>query len=37
MIPEIKNMTYEERLRQLNLPTVEYRRRRGDMTNVYQL
>ena len=37
MIPEIKNMTYEERLRQLNLPTVEYRRQRGDMINVYQL
>ena len=34
MIPKTKNMTYEERIRQLNLPTREYRRQRGDDTNV---
>ena len=30
MIPEMKNLTYWQRLRKLNLPTVEYRRQRGD-------
>ena len=34
MIPEMKNMTYEERLKKLNLPTLEYRRQRRYDTNV---
>ena len=29
IVPEIKDLSYEERLRELNLPTLEYRRRRG--------
>ena len=29
MTPERKNMTYKERLRKLNLPTLEYARQRG--------
>ena len=32
-----KNMKYEERLRQLKLPTLRVRRLRGDMIEVYQI
>ena len=35
MIPEMKKMTYEERLKKLNLPTLEYRRRRDDMIQMF--
>ena len=34
IVPEIKDLSYEERLRELNLPTLEYRRRRGDLTQI---
>ena len=37
MVPELKNMTYEERLKSLNLPTLTYRRLRGDMITVYKI
>ena len=30
-LPTLKNMTYEERLKKLNLPTLRYRRMRGDL------
>jgi hypothetical protein len=30
-IPEMKNLNYEERFRKLKLPTLVYRRVRGDM------
>ena len=33
----IKNLPYTERLRRLGLPSLYYRRRRGDMIMVYQL
>jgi hypothetical protein len=33
----LKNLPYEERLRQLNLPTLRFRRLRGDMIEVYKL
>jgi hypothetical protein len=36
-IPRIKNLSYEERLRKLELPTLSYRRLRGDMIEVYQI
>jgi hypothetical protein len=36
-IPGIKNLSYEERLRKLELPTLSYRRLRGDMIEVYQI
>ena len=37
IIPNLKNLPYEERLRRLNLPTLKYRRLRGDMINVYKI
>ena len=36
-IPRIKNLSYEERLRKLELLTLSYRRLRGDMIEVYQI
>ena len=37
LIPEIKHLTYEERLKYLNLPTLKYRRLRGDMILTFNL
>ena len=37
MIPGFKNMSYPERLRQLELPTLKYRRQRGDMIETYKI
>ena len=37
IVPEIKNLSYEERLRELKLPTLEYRRRRGDLIQMVML
>lgn len=37
MIPELKGLSYEERLRKLNLPTLAYRRARGDMIEIYKI
>ena len=31
MIPKIKDMTYEDRLKFLKLPSLVFRRKRGDM------
>ena len=36
-IPGMKNLSYEEHLRKLELPTLSYRRLRGDMIEVYQI
>jgi hypothetical protein len=33
----MKNLSYEERLRKLELPTLSYRRLRGDMIEVYKI
>jgi hypothetical protein len=33
----MKNLNYEERLRKLKLPTLEYRRVRGDMIETYKI
>ena len=33
----MKNIPYEERLQRLKLPTLAYRRTRGDMIEVYKL
>ncbi len=37
MIPELKDLTYDERLRKLNLPTLVYRRTWGDMVETYKI
>ncbi len=36
-VPALKNMSYPERLRRLNLPTLAFRRLRGDMIEMYKL
>ena len=36
-IPGLSNLTYEERLRKLKLPTLKYRRYRGDMIELYKM
>ena len=36
MIPGMKDMSYEERLRSLNLPSMAYRRARGDIIEAYK-
>jgi hypothetical protein len=36
LVPEIRNLTYENRLRRLKLPSLVYRRARGDMIEVYK-
>ena len=37
MIPGLKGLSYEERLRVLKLPTLTYRRLRGDLIEIYKI
>ena len=37
MVPALKNLTYIKRLEALKLPTLVFRRLRGDMIEVYKL
>ena len=37
LVKSIKNLSYEERLQRLNLPSLQHRRRRGDMIFAYKL
>ena len=37
MVPELSDLPYEERLRKLELPTLEMRRERGDLISVYRM
>ena len=37
LIPGLKDMTYEKRLRKLKVPTLDYRRTRGDMIEAFKL
>ena len=37
MIKKFKGLSYEERLRKLSIPTLEYRRHRADFIQVYRL
>jgi len=32
-----RGLSYEQRLKKLNLPTLKYRRHRGDMIEVYKI
>jgi len=36
-ISYVKKLNYEKRLRQLKLPTLKYRRIRGDMIELYKM
>ena len=37
LIPELYDMPYEDRLRELKLPSMEYRRKRGDMIQCFKI
>jgi len=37
MVKQLKNHSYEDRLKVFNLPTLKYRRIRGDMIQVYNV
>ena len=37
LVPSLRSLSYEDRLKKLKLPTLEYRRRRGDMLLAYKL
>ena len=37
LVQVIRHLPYEERLKQLNIPSLHYRRRRGDMIAMYQI
>ena len=37
LVSVCKNLSYPERLRKLGLPTLEYRRQRADMVQVYKI
>lgn len=37
LIPNMRDLTYEERLRKLKLPTLTYRRLRGDLIEMYKI
>ena len=37
LIPELAKKPYDERLRILNLPTLKYRRYRGDMIELFKM
>ena len=36
-VPGLRDLSYEERLKQLKLPTLVYRRARGDMIETYKI
>jgi ribonuclease P/MRP protein subunit RPP40 len=36
MVPGLRDLPYEERLKKLRLPSLQYRRQRGDMINTYK-
>ena len=36
LVPELKDLEYEERLRRLKLPSLRYRRERGDIIEAYK-
>ena len=37
LVPDLFNMSYTERLKALNLPTLIYRRKRGDLIQVFKI
>ena len=37
MVPELKDLTYEERLKEMQLTALKERRERGDLITIYKL
>ena len=37
LVPELVNMNHTDRLKMLNLPTLKYRRKRGDLIQVFKI
>ena len=37
LVPELKMLSYQERLRELNLPTLYYRRNRYDLIQLFKI
>ena len=37
MVPDIKQLSYEERLKELKLPSLQHRRRRGHVTQMHEI
>ena len=37
LVPELVNINYTDRLKKLNLPTLKYRRKRGDLIQVFKI
>jgi hypothetical protein len=37
MLPQMRNLNYEERLKQLKMPTLKFRRMRGDMIEAFKI
>ena len=37
IVPKNRDLTYEQRMRRLKLPSLTYRRKRGDMIQVYKI
>ena len=37
MVPELEDLTYEERLKEMHLTTLKERRERGDLITIYKL
>ena len=37
MVPELEELSYEERLKEIKLPTLEQRRERGDLMTIFKL
>ena len=37
LVISIKNLIYKDRLKRLNLPTLKYRRIRGDVIELYKI
>ena len=37
LIPDVKHLDYEDRLKTLKLPSLEYRRQRADLLQIYKI
>ena len=37
LVPGLKELSYEDRLRRLDMPTLSYRRHRGDMIELFKM